>query len=183
MSYLGSNVGVAGAQNNTGVQKYYTGKNIHATSGSRTANTTDLQKGDVLAMDPHGQDTGLGTDLANPTAGFLDQPLWVVTQVPNDSKRGGYITAVPLAACHEGISPVYMKANTTAGVTLLGATDMASASVNQRYLVAVTGSTTNATQIVDNTVKAVAGYPAYDSSTTAARVDGSSVPLSCFPVQ
>lgn len=166
MSYLGSNVGVAGAYNNTGVQKYYTGKNIHATSGSRTANTTDLKRGDVLSMDPHGQDEGLGTDLANPTATFLDMPLWVVTQVPNDSKRGGYITAVPLAACHDGIGPVQTKADQVAGVTLLAATDMASAGTNYRYLVAVTGSTTNGTQIVDNTVKAVAGTTV-DTSTTA----------------
>jgi len=165
MSYLGSNVGVAGAYNNTGVQKYYTGKNIHATSGSRTANTTDLKRGDVLAMDPHGQDAGLGTDLANPTAGFLDMPLWIVTQVPNDSKRGGYITAVPLAACHDGIDGVQTKATQVAGVTLLAATDMASASVNQRYLVLVTGSTTNGTQIVDNTVKAVAGLTVDTNST------------------
>lgn len=182
MSYLGSNVGVAGAQNITGVQKYYTGKNIATTTGGRTTNTTDLLKGDVLAMDPFGFDNGQGTDLANPTAGFLDMPLWVVTAVPNDSKRGGYITCVPLAACHEGIGPVFQKATAVAGVTLLAATDMASASVNQRYLVLVTGSTTNGTQIVDNTVKAVAGTT-YDSNSTAARVDGSSNPLVVFPVQ
>lgn len=176
MSYLGSNVGIAGAQNNTGVQKYYTGKNIHATSGSRTANTTDLLKGDVLAMDPHGQDTALGNDLANPTAGFLDMPLWVVTQVPNDSKRGGYVTCVPLASCHDGIAGVHTKATQTAGVTLLGAVDMASASVNARHLVVVTGSTTNATQIVDNTVKAVAGTTV-DTGTTAGYT------ATVFPVQ
>lgn len=161
------------------VIKNYTGKNIHATSGSRTANTTDLLVGDVLCLDPHGQDTALGNDLANPSAGFLDMPAYIVTNVPSGSKRGGSVSVVPLADCSDGIGGVFMKANTTAGVTLLGMTDMASASVNQRHLVAVTGSTTNGTQIVDNTVKAVALYPAYDSSSTAARVDGSSVPLAC----
>jgi hypothetical protein len=170
MSYANGNVGIYGSdgilsENQMSVVKNYTGKNIHATAGSRTANTTDLQVGDVLSMDPHGQDTALGHDLANPTATFLDMPLWVVTQVPSGSVRGGSIRCVPLAACHDGIRGVQTKADQTAGVTLLGATDQASASVNQRYLVAVTGSTTNATQIVDNTVKAVAGLTVNTSST------------------
>ena len=175
------NVGIAGGAGLLGElvpaaqSKYYTGKNIHATSGSRTANTTDLLVGDVLAFDPHGQDTGVGSDLANPTAGFLDQPLWVVTDVPSGSKQGGWIKAVPLSMCVNGIGPVFMKANTTAGVTLLAATDMASASVNQRYLVAVT-------EIVDNTVLAIALAPAFNSSSTAARVNGSNVPLACAPI-
>lgn len=174
MQYNG-NVYVAGS-NVQGIPMNYTGKNIHATAGSRTANTTNLQKGDVLALDPHGQDTVVGNDLANPTAGFLDLPLWIVTNVRSGSELGGAIEAVPLADCQQGVAPVFMKANTVAGVTLLGATDQASASVNQRYLVAITGSTTNNTVIVDNTVKAVALHT-YDSSTTAARVDASNVPL------
>lgn len=147
----------------------YTGKNIHATSGSRTANTTNLQRGDVLALDPHGQDKGRGTDLANPSAGFLDMPLWIVTEVPPDSVLGGPCRAVPLASCDQGVTGVQTKSNSTAGVTLLAATDQASASVNQRYLVAVTGSTTNGTEIVNNTVKAVAMFTE-DTSSTAARV-------------
>ncbi len=176
MSYAQGNVGVQGTENQMAVVKNYTGKNMHATSGSRTANTTDLQVGDVLAMDPHGQDTALGHDLANPSAGFLDMPLWVVTGVPSGSVRGGSIQAVPLASCHDGIRGVQTKANMTTGVTLLGPTDQASASVNQRYLVAVTGSTTNATQIVDNTVKAVAGTTV-DTSSTAGRT------AAVFPIQ
>lgn len=182
MSMAGNVHVIPGTGNVVGIPMNYTGKNIHETSGSRTANTTNLLVGDVLSLDPHGQDAGLGTDLANPTAGFLDAPLWVVTQVPVGSETGGAIEAVPLSDCTQGITGVFHKATTTAGVTLLAATDMASASVNQRYLVAVTGSTTNATQIVDNTVKAVAAYPSYNSATTAARVDGSGVPLACFPI-
>lgn len=147
---------------------YYTGKNIHATSGSRTANTTDLQKGDVLSLDPHGYDDGKGSDLANPTSGFLDLPLYVVTDVPPDSKRGGRIMAAPLADCHQGITGVHTKANQTAGVTLLAATDQASASVNQRYLVAVTGSSTGDTNIVIKTIKALS-LTTVDTSTTAGR--------------
>lgn len=173
---------VPGIGNIVGLDMNYTGKNINVTPGSRTANTTNLLVGDVLAFDPHGQDQGLGSDLANPTTGFLDMPLWIVTQVPAGSELGGPCQCVPLADCPQGIAGVFHKASTTAGVTLLAATDMASASVNQRYLVAVTGSTTNGTQIVDNTVKAIALAPAYDSSTTAARKDASNVALACAPI-
>lgn len=174
MSFLG-NVGVPGFPNVQGVAMNYTGKNIHATSGSRTANTTDLKIGDVLSADPHGHDDGVGSDLANPTATFLDLPAWVVVDVPPDSKRGGRIMAAPLAACWQGVTGVQTKANQTAGVTLLGMTDMASASVNQRYLVAVTGSNTNDTAIVIKTIKAVAGKTVDTSST--ADYTGKALPI------
>lgn len=162
------NVGVPGNPNVQGEPMNYTGKNINATSGSRTQNTTDLQIGDILALDPHGHDDGKGSDLANPTTGFLDMPLWVVTDVPPDAKRGGRIKAARLADCAGGVSGVHTKANQTAGVTLLGATDQASASVNQRYLVAVTGSNTNDTLIVIKTAQAIS-LTTVDTSTTAGR--------------
>lgn len=176
------NVGQAGFPPIQGRPFYYTGKNINATSGSRTANTTNLQPGDVLALDPFGHDQGFGTDLANPTTGYLDLPLFVVVgPVSIDSLLGGWIQAVPLAECTSGITGVFHKVNATAGVTLLGATDQASASVNQRYLVGVTGSNTNDTAIVLNTIKAVAGTT-YDSSSTASRVNASSVELRVVPI-
>lgn len=162
---FGQNVHVNGYPAVDPVPMYYTGKNINATAGSRTANTTDLLVGDFLAIDPHGQDKGQGTDLANPTSGFLDSPLWVVTQVPNDSKRGGMIQAVPLAACNQGVQGVHTKANQTAGVTLLAPTDPSDAAVNGRYLVAVTGSNTGDTNIVIKTIKALAQTTVNTSST------------------
>lgn len=132
---------VAGQPNPIPQKFYYTGKNIHATSGSRTANTTDLVVGDVLALDPFGHDKGRGYDLANPTASYLSQPLYVVTSIGSDPStgasavRGGTIEAVPLSSAVCSAIQCNVNATATAGTTLLGPTDMASASTNQRYLV------------------------------------------------
>jgi hypothetical protein len=135
---------VAGQPNPIPQKFYYTGKNIHATSGSRTANTTDLQVNDVLAIDPFGHDKGRGYDLANPTASYLSQPLYVVTSIGSDPStgasavRGGTIEAVPLSSAVCSAIQANTKANMTGGTTILGPVDMASASVNARHLVALT---------------------------------------------
>lgn len=132
-------VQLSGVPANDVREYYYTGKNIAATNGGRTANTTDLLVGDVLAIDPFGYDKGRGFDAANPTATWISQPLIVVTRVPKNSRRGGPISGVPLRqGCVDAIA-VSTKANMVAGITALIPTTMASAAVNQRYLVASTG--------------------------------------------
>lgn len=129
---------VAGSPNPHQQEYYYTGKNINATSGSRTANTTPLQIGEVLAIDPYGHDLGKGYDVAVPTASFLSQNLVVVTAIKTNTNGdsaslGGTIMAVPLAkACADGIQ-VYVNGSVTAATSLLIPVD------GQRYLAASTG--------------------------------------------
>ncbi len=152
---------VAGSPNPHQQEYYYTGKNIHATSGSRTANTTDLQVGDVLALDPFGHDKGRGYDLANPTANYLSQPLYVVTAIKTNANgdaatRGGTVMAVPLAKGLTDAIQCNVNATATAGVTTLGPTNMASASVNQRYLVDIDPTLTNSTNETIKQIKAKA---------------------------
>lgn len=160
---------VAGQPNPHQQEYFYTGKNIHATAGSRTANTTDLQVGDVLSLDPFGHDKGRGYDLANPTASYLSQPLFVVTAIKTNTNgdsavRGGTIMAVPLVNGICDAIQANTKANMTAGTTLLGAVDMASASVNARHLVALTSiaAAENVKQLQAKAMETV------DTSSTAA---------------
>ncbi len=133
---------------------WYTGKTIHATDGSRSDITADLVVGDVLIEDPYDHEGyGTGNTLTEALTGFLDQPAWVVLEVPESSKQGGPITVGRgreiNAKCH---------ANITAYTTYLG---LATA---DRGLVAVTGVASFAAIC---TAKAV-GRVTHDSSTTAA---------------
>ncbi len=160
---------VAGQPNPHQSEYFYTGKNINATSGSRTTNTTDLQVGDVLALDPFGHDKGRGYDLANPTTGYLSQPLFVVAEIGYDATgnratRSGTIKAIPLRSGLCDAIQVNTKANMTGGTTILGAADQASASVNQRYLVALS-SIAAAENVIALKAKAM---ETSDTSSTAA---------------
>jgi hypothetical protein len=134
MSIFPTNIGVQGFPNIMGIPMNYTGKNINSTAASRTANTTPLLVGDVLTLDPFGQDTGVNSDLANPTTGFLHHPVYVVTQVPPANTLGGRIFAVPLALCAQGIG-AFCKVNATIGTTCLGVTNDTDGTANLRHLV------------------------------------------------
>ncbi len=101
---------------------FYTGKNINATNGSRTADTTyPLLPGEVLVADPYGWDKGRGVDLAIPTTGFLAGQCYLVVDVPWDSRFGGPVTVVPW---NPGASAYVASGSaTTVGVTMLGPVD------------------------------------------------------------
>jgi hypothetical protein len=108
----------AGQSPETPIPLFYTGKNIATTSGGRTANTVPLREGDVLVLDPFGFDSGRGTDVAVATTGYLAQKPFVVTNVPKDSRFGGWIEGVPSA--HNVRAYVAAGSNVTAGTTFLG---------------------------------------------------------------
>lgn len=75
---------------------YYTGKNINATAGSRTAYNADLIAGDVLTIDPYAHDTSdHGAEYAVPTSGHLHLHKAVVVNVPRGSERGGWVEVSP----------------------------------------------------------------------------------------
>lgn len=165
-----SNVGVSsgvaatlGLTNVAAVLKNYTGKNINATAGSRTANTVALAIGDVLVTDVYGPDEGVGMDVANPTTGHLSNTAWVVTQVPLASKLGGHVWCVPLPQCCDGV-PARTKANMTAGTTCLILTNDTDGTANLRHLVA---STTVNSALTATGIKAIA-MQTVDTSTNAA---------------
>ena len=71
---------------------YYTGKDVNATKGSRSAYSSDLVEGDVLILDPYAHDTGkYGLELAIPTTSFLHMRKYRVTNVPTGAERGGTV--------------------------------------------------------------------------------------------
>lgn len=128
------NVSVPGDPQFMGISMNYTGKNINATNGSRTANTTPLLVGDILTLDPFGFDDGVGSDLANPTTGFTHHPVYVVTNVPSANTLGGRISAAPLRDCPQGVK-CFCKVNATVGTTALGVTNDTDGTVNLRHFV------------------------------------------------
>lgn len=84
-------------QNQQALSGTYTGKNINATDGSRTAIATDLVVGAVLIVDPYSfETTNNGGCFTRPQTNFLHLPKYVVVEVPQGSVRGGPIRVVPL---------------------------------------------------------------------------------------
>jgi len=93
---------------------YYTGKDINATAGSRNTISADLKVGDIVQLDIYDHDGyGLGRAVAKPTAAQVGQ-LFVVTAVPDGSKRGGPISVTP-----NGI--VMARGNATTNAITVGA--------------------------------------------------------------
>lgn len=76
-------------------RKYYTAKDINATAGSRNAVSTALHKGAVLILDAYGHDLGKGADVAQPQTAHLDNPPFVLLQVPSDPDAAGVVTVAP----------------------------------------------------------------------------------------
>ncbi len=118
----------------------YTGKDINATSGSRTASTANLVIGEVLSLDPYGQDSGFGKDLANPTTSLLFLNLWVVLDVPAASRLGGRILAAPIKSCQMGVpAMVEGTSDVAVGDALIAvAMDTNAPGTSKRYLVVST---------------------------------------------
>lgn len=99
--------------------KFYTGKTINATKGSRTADTTTpLLVGEVLVQDPYGHDKGKDQDVAIPTTGFLAGNCYLVVDVPPGSRFGGPVSVVP----YQANAQVYIASTSAlvAGTTHLG---------------------------------------------------------------
>lgn len=103
------------------IEGYYTGKNINATNGSRTAisafplSGTKLTAGCCVILDPYQFDTG-PINVTQPQTNFDNLPTFIVTRVPKDSNTGGNIS---MSARFYGSA--WTKANQTIGQTLLGA--------------------------------------------------------------
>ncbi len=75
------------------LQKFFTGRNIHATSASRSYANFDLAPGDLVCLDPYSNTTdhegkAIGSCVALPTASHLHLPTYVVTAVHPDVNRG-----------------------------------------------------------------------------------------------
>jgi len=112
---------------------YFTGLNINATASSRTAITSGtggtagrLAVGDVLIRDPNGQDTGLGFDFTQPQTSYLHEQALVVVALKqpkvgtySDGTNTFYPQDFVGIECSEMVS-ASVKANATAGVTILG---------------------------------------------------------------
>lgn len=104
---------------------WYTGKNLHATDGSRSAVSTDLFKGAILCPDPFGHDKGVGMDYCQPEdsaqADNLTLPFVVVDRLtdPKNPQNPQYVDVLPCVAgtvCNASV-----KANAdVATPTLLG---------------------------------------------------------------
>jgi hypothetical protein len=135
-------------------QVYYTGKNINATSGSRTDISAAIAVGDVLIEDPHDHEGyGKGNVVTEAQTSYLDQPAWVVDSIPAGNEQAGWITVKRGkgidAKCH---------ANITSFTTYLGVANA------DRGLVAVSGVASFAAIF---TAKGL-GRVTHDSSSTAA---------------
>jgi hypothetical protein len=75
---------------------YYTGKDINSTDGSRTAYAVDLIPDTVVQEDKYNfEGNGPQATVGRPTAGILEA-CYLVTRVPDASKRGGWIDVVPI---------------------------------------------------------------------------------------
>ncbi len=88
-------INVATANDGAGIvlQKYFTGRNIHATAASRSYANFDLAPGDIVTLDPYSNTTGhegmaIGSCVALPTASHLHLPAFVVVAIHPDVNRG-----------------------------------------------------------------------------------------------
>lgn len=142
-----------GGSNQFPVNGYYTGYNIHATFGSRTAENEDVKYGDVLQIETAATAANITaltgderrTALSVPTSGF-NTPLVVVDE-SNDRFYMARFNAIDPAVANKRIGgPIKVVAGgrvrarvegtTVAGVTLLGVT------AGQKHLVPVSGIVT-----------------------------------------
>lgn len=108
------------------VKLYYTGKTVNATAGSRLAVAVDLVPGMVVCRDPYqhavdyfstdGAARADGASVTRPATGWLHMPAYVITSVPNGSKRGGWVEAVPLTPDFYG--QIICNSNNTTGDVL-----------------------------------------------------------------
>lgn len=127
-----SNLNIPNREENQSFLAYYTGKNQHATSGSRSALDLNLAVGMIVQKDAHEHEAAAGTlsparlTVAGPTAGFMGD-LYVVTEIldrdlntiPNSAaptqRKGGMVRLVKLS----GRVKCLVNGTLVAGQTLL----------------------------------------------------------------
>lgn len=159
----------SGVANETGnyqtTKLYYTGKNINATNGSRTAISGVVPVGACVVFDPYGHDQGKGHDVTQPQTNFLNIPAGIVVGgSPTTIAEPGYIEVVSMANYIEAL----VLGNLTAPIDDTTAAQRLGPVAGQWYLGIITKSVASADANTAALLKCIAHSWATQNNASAA---------------
>lgn len=120
---------------------YYTGKNINATAGSRTAITGAVPIGACMVYDTYGHDSGPGSDVTQPQTNFLNTFAGIVVGGEATERAGA--GKVELVSAADWIRALVLG-NLTAPITDATAAQRLGPVAGQWYLGIITKSVADA---------------------------------------